>query len=701
MRTFRIFISSPGDVAEERDKAKQVIADLQRRYEGQATLIPVLWEDLPITATSPFQVGIEDQIINSIKIDIAVFILWSKLGSPTGPSITKPDGTPYFSGTEREFDLMLAAFEQSGGKSPLIFAYTRRDDEAFGLRLDAAKQDDDALEELIKQRRLVKRFISERFQDKDGHNLRAYHSYNEPVAFAQRLQVHLSGAIDGLLGLDNSALSRSLEETKPSTSTGNTPIENISASKAEPPSQDALLPVTNTKEITVSLEGPANFRTISEAVERVSDGGIVRIREGHYQESIVIKRPVTLLGDSYEKVTIQAIGARVVCVVNATVVFRGITFHGIKPGDDSNQDEDACLKSAVCCEQSSISADACRFICDCGHSLALRGNSTAATIRSCQLQDGHGCYLAGSVIASFEKCALISQWAAIVGTADSWVRLVDSSIVADDSRFKDEARCDITRCTVKFGKYTGIACSNNSVLKIDASDISAISGTLHFWDSSSGYILNSSITGGDSVVSISDTANVEATDSSIISNSDGGAVSCLKSPRFKMLRGRIQGGRALSLYDDSDTRCIEVQFTGRGKDSVGFSASDNAEAKFEKCTFKEFKNGASLSGTGNTRITECKFVGDREEYTSGIRIYEDNNAIVEGCEISDYGGKGVSISDNSECKIRECRIYNNNFGVSTDSTGKPTISGCDLRGNRRGAFKIEEGCRVRDVENRE
>ncbi len=48
MKTFRIFISSPGDVDKERDKAKQVIADLQRRYDGQAVLIPVMWEDLAI-----------------------------------------------------------------------------------------------------------------------------------------------------------------------------------------------------------------------------------------------------------------------------------------------------------------------------------------------------------------------------------------------------------------------------------------------------------------------------------------------------------------------------------------------------------------------------------------------------------------------------------------------------------------------------
>ena len=42
MKTIRIFISSPGDVAPERDKARQVIHDLQRRYLGRLELAPLL-----------------------------------------------------------------------------------------------------------------------------------------------------------------------------------------------------------------------------------------------------------------------------------------------------------------------------------------------------------------------------------------------------------------------------------------------------------------------------------------------------------------------------------------------------------------------------------------------------------------------------------------------------------------------------------
>ena len=137
-KRIRIFISSPGDVVEERNQAKRVIERLQLQY-SDVVLEPVLWEEMALEATESFQVGIDrkvsggadtgnveevdnfqetvDFIVEKQPIDIAVFILWSRLGSPLG--MKKPDGTHYRSGTEREFDLMLAAFNKDGCELPI------------------------------------------------------------------------------------------------------------------------------------------------------------------------------------------------------------------------------------------------------------------------------------------------------------------------------------------------------------------------------------------------------------------------------------------------------------------------------------------------------------------------------------------------------------------------------------------------------
>ena len=93
MKTIRIFISSPGDVPAERLLAREVVESLRRRYARHFMLQAVLWENLPLQSDMSFQSGI-DAVLSEKGADIAIFILWSRLGLPLGPSITRPDGTP-------------------------------------------------------------------------------------------------------------------------------------------------------------------------------------------------------------------------------------------------------------------------------------------------------------------------------------------------------------------------------------------------------------------------------------------------------------------------------------------------------------------------------------------------------------------------------------------------------------------------------
>ncbi len=201
MRTIRIFISSPGDVQEERDRARRVVEGFRRRYAGRITLQPVLWEDLPLAADTSFQQGIDLVLSDDRGIDIAVFILWSRLGSPIGPLVRKPDGTEYRSGTEREFDLMLRARAQSAGTRPHVLFYVRQDDVSFDERLRGRPTKEK--KSLVEQKEQVERFIVEEFQDSERRiNVRAYHTFDQPVTFSTRLRAHLEDLLDQMLGED-------------------------------------------------------------------------------------------------------------------------------------------------------------------------------------------------------------------------------------------------------------------------------------------------------------------------------------------------------------------------------------------------------------------------------------------------------------------------------------------------------------------
>ena len=201
-KTIRIFISSPGDVQEERNKAKAVVDQLRKIFSGRLELQAVLWEELPLQVDMYFQRGI-DVVLSETGIDIAVFILWSRLGSPTGPLMVGNDMKEFRSGTEREWQLMLEAREQCQHKGlplrPAIFVYTRRDEESFEERLRGKSDDEKAKE--VSQKRALTSFIREEFKDTDtGINLRAYHSFNHPTTFAQQLRVHLTEHLERAYG---------------------------------------------------------------------------------------------------------------------------------------------------------------------------------------------------------------------------------------------------------------------------------------------------------------------------------------------------------------------------------------------------------------------------------------------------------------------------------------------------------------------
>lgn len=204
MKTIRIFISSPGDVQDERALARDTVHQLRQRYAGRIDLEAVLWEELPLQADMSFQQGI-DIVLSERGVDVAVFILWSRLGSPTGPLMVGDEGREYRSGTEREWDLMLRARERCHREGmpprPSIFVYTREDDVSFEERL-RGKPDDVKFDE-IGQKRLVTQFIQEEFRDSaSGTNIRAYHSFDQPTNFAQQLRTHLTNFLDPLVDDD-------------------------------------------------------------------------------------------------------------------------------------------------------------------------------------------------------------------------------------------------------------------------------------------------------------------------------------------------------------------------------------------------------------------------------------------------------------------------------------------------------------------
>ena len=104
-----IFIASPGDTAEERALAQDIIEnDLAKRatIEPHVVLRAIRWDDpdrhIPMLANAAPQQSVIDNLPRPALCQITVVLLWARMGTPLKGGFEKPDGTPYLSGTEWE-----------------------------------------------------------------------------------------------------------------------------------------------------------------------------------------------------------------------------------------------------------------------------------------------------------------------------------------------------------------------------------------------------------------------------------------------------------------------------------------------------------------------------------------------------------------------------------------------------------------------
>ena len=177
MQTYRIFVSSPGDVQFERQRVDRVVARLNGELAGAARLVSVRWETEFYSAHDTFQ----PQIPPSTDCDIVVAIFRARLGTELPRSFTPmPDGSSYPSGTAYEV-LTAIAKRQQGGELPDVFVF--RYPEPPFVRLD----DEEKADETRRQWERLKSFFARWFQTPEGHFKAAFQTFTSTDDFESQL----------------------------------------------------------------------------------------------------------------------------------------------------------------------------------------------------------------------------------------------------------------------------------------------------------------------------------------------------------------------------------------------------------------------------------------------------------------------------------------------------------------------------------
>ncbi len=193
---FWVFVSSPGDVAAERDAAFRALDDVRDDpfIASRFNVRVVAWDHgvvgPPIAATVPPQQTLDTQMHRPRDCDIVVLILSGRMGTPLPPEYgRKPDGSPFASGTEWEFHDALAGWEKRG--KPVILVYRR-------WPLPAVPDGAADRAERLEQRAKLEAFFAG-FRNPDGSLRRGYVEYAGPAAFEGRLKADLRKVIAAAL----------------------------------------------------------------------------------------------------------------------------------------------------------------------------------------------------------------------------------------------------------------------------------------------------------------------------------------------------------------------------------------------------------------------------------------------------------------------------------------------------------------------
>ena len=173
----RLFVSSPGDVADERRRVDLAVERLDAEFAGGVAVGTVRWGTRHYFARGTFQ----PRIPEAADCDVVVAPFRGRLGSPMPDNFPKKlaNGEPYPSGTAYEVLSAIAA-RKSGRPLPdvYVFRYANRPT----ITLDS---DDSA--EIQAQWTRLKAFFDEWFKMPDGRFVAAFENYRSTDDFAARL----------------------------------------------------------------------------------------------------------------------------------------------------------------------------------------------------------------------------------------------------------------------------------------------------------------------------------------------------------------------------------------------------------------------------------------------------------------------------------------------------------------------------------
>lgn len=444
--------------------------------------------------------------------------------------------------------------------------------------------------------------------------------------------------------------------------------------------------------LLVSRDRPGAYQSIGEALRAASDGAVITVAGGTYEESLVITRLVTIAAASGASDVLIRVGSGSAVVIDAEAVqLSGLTISG---GDADT--------AAVEIRRGEAALDACR-ITGAGWTAILAWHQGTLVTRDCRIDEVQG---AGIVVTSpggntVEKTVVKETRSSAIVVAEGGRLAVRESVIdqagGNGICVNGHGRAEI--------KDTAITASGKPALVVEQNGAAAVSG-LAVTDSASvdAYLTSKgqiTLTGcrfsgaGVESVHIAGGSSPLLEQCSVAAPGRTGIRITGKS-RPRLENCRITQVSVGVVVDDGSTADLR-QLAVREAAQAAVVVTEGATAELEKLTVSEGAGtGLRVAGAAKVVLRDCEIATDR---ANAVELAEKGTGTFRGLRLRTAGGSGISLTDGSQAEVVSARLQGCEVLVGTDAA--LTLRDSELAGSGTDAIRVTgggsvtaTGCRV-------
>ncbi|MGW1029000.1 right-handed parallel beta-helix repeat-containing protein [Streptomyces sp. NPDC002577] len=434
--------------------------------------------------------------------------------------------------------------------------------------------------------------------------------------------------------------------------------------------------------LLVSRDRPGAYQSIGEALRAASDGAVITVAGGTYEEALAITRMVTIAAASGASEVLIRVGSGSAVVVDAEAVqLSGLTISG---GDDDT--------AAVEIRRGEAALDNCR-ITGAGWTAILAWHQGTLVARDCRIDEAQG---AGIVVTSpganaVEKTVVKATRSSAVVVAESGQLAVRESVI-DQAEGNGICVNGHGRAQIKDTAITG---SGKPALVVEQNGAAAVSGLTVTGSASVDAYLTSkgqiTLTGcrfsgaGADSVHIADGSSPLLKDCAVAAPGRT-AVRITGKSRPRLENCEIRQASVGVVVDGGSTAGLR-QLAVREAAQAAVVVTGGATAELEQLTVAEGAGtGLRVAGAAKVALRDCAIVTDR---ANAVELTEKATGTFQGLRLRTGGGSGMALAGGSEAEVVSARLQGCEVLVGTDAM--LTLRDSEIAGSGTDAIRVTGG----------